>query len=447
MIKTKSYCEICKTVIDAEYIFEGRNTYFLKRCTKHKSQKTNMNVSPEQFRKWMQAEVINIPPAKYLTSGMENQCPTNCGPCTEHKQTACCVLIDITDRCNQKCPLCFASSEEGSKEKDVPFEEVINKLKFLKSIGEETPFNIQLSGGEPTVREDLIDIISVAKEIGFTFIQINSNGKRIGLEEGYAAQLKAAGVSVIFMQFDGTKEEIYRQLRGENLLDIKKKAIENCRKAGLAVTLVPTIVGGINLDNIGEMTEFMLENIDVVKGIHFQPVSYFGRHPKEKKRVSMFQVMDELAAQTSYKGSKNIFKKTDYIPISSGHPLCCFYSVYIKDGSDISLQISTKDREEGISCCEAEQIKKDRDFVYKKWSVGEEDGIRKVEKSEDISTMDEFIKFYKENTFTITGMPFQDIETLDSDRLKRCRVQVLSKENKLIPFCAYNSIYRGEEKC
>ena len=69
------------------------------------------------------------------------------------------------------------------------------------------------------------------------------------------------------------------QMRNEPLLHTKLSAIENCRRAGLPVTLVPTVVKNINLDNIGEMMRFLIANRDVVKGIHFQPVSFSAECP------------------------------------------------------------------------------------------------------------------------------------------------------------------------
>ena len=97
----------------------------------------------------------------------------------------------------------------------------------------------------------------MAKDKGFEYVQINTNGRRLATEEGYAKILKDAGATVIFMQFDGTRDDIYEKLRGEPLLEIKKQAIRNCEKAGLGVTLVPTIVQGVNTDNIGDMMDFV----------------------------------------------------------------------------------------------------------------------------------------------------------------------------------------------
>ncbi|HBF36118.1 MAG TPA: radical SAM protein, partial [Firmicutes bacterium] len=114
------------------------------------------------------------------------------------------------------------------------------------------------SGGEPTVRDDLPEIIKMAKKMGFPYIQLNTNGLRLAGEPGYAKILKEAGLSSVFMQFDGTKDEIYRQLRGRNLFAVKENAIKNCADNNLGIVLVPTIVPEVNVDNIGEIIRFGL---------------------------------------------------------------------------------------------------------------------------------------------------------------------------------------------
>ena len=336
----------------------------------------------------------------------------------------------------------------------------------------------------------------MARDKGFEYVQINTNGRRLATEDGYAQTLKDAGASVIFMQFDGTRDDIYEQLRGEPLFETKVKAIRNCENAGLAVTLVPTIVEGVNTDNIGDMMDFLVENVNVVKGIHFQPVSFFGRHPEKIEddmqsasdckaysgnfpgRITMFGLLRKLEEQ-----SPN-FKYDDFLPITTGHTLCCFYSTYTKepDGT-IKCALISAQRSEGVSCCDTtvsndcccgiepaaegvsccdmtsidslEVIRKDRDFVLNKWEIAApqeeccceafDEGSCCCEASEDhVMDLDEFLRYYRQNTFTVTGMAFQDIMNIDAERVKRCRVQQLSKDNRLIPFCAYNTIYRED---
>ncbi|MDO4745766.1 MAG: radical SAM protein [Bacillota bacterium] len=459
--RTQSICPICHKAIEAFYIEENNKIYFTKECSEHGRFTVLAAENADDFKVWMENQMINIPPKSAQTAGdpEDKSCPLYCGTCTNHLQTACCVLIDITDRCNQHCPYCFARSENDADRSSEPtLEELSNKFDLLLALGEERPFNIQLSGGEPTVRDDLPEIIKLAKSKGFEYIQINTNGRRLAKEEGYAKVLKDAGASVIFLQFDGTRDEIYEALRGEPLLKIKEAAIRNCGIAGLAVTLVPTVVEGINTDNIGEMMEFLVKNVSVVKGIHFQPVSFFGRHPEKVEggmqsadfpgRITMFGMLREMEKQAPE------FKYDHFCPITTGHPLCCFYSTYIKepDGSVRCTMTETR-KQQGISCCEpgavnkAEVIRKDRDFVLNKWDVLAPEEAAKNDwsqygSSKEIINLIDFLTYYKQNTFTVTGMGFMDVMNLDAERVKRCRVQVLSEDDKLIPFCAYNSIWR-----
>jgi uncharacterized radical SAM superfamily Fe-S cluster-containing enzyme len=465
--ETQSICPICHKALMAQYVLDEGKVYLTKTCQEHGNFQSFVAEDDQEFLKWIEHPVVNVPPKKAQTTGagsdsnndgLGSQCPLHCGTCENHLQTACCVLIDITDRCNQHCPYCFARAEEEAGN-EPSMEEIERKYDLLLELGEERPFNIQLSGGEPTVREDLPEIIQMGREKGFEYIQINTNGRRLALEDGYTKKLKAAGATVIYLQFDGTRDEIYEELRGEPLLDIKKKAISNCKKAGLPVILVPTIVRQTNLNNSGEMMQFLLTNIDVVKGIHFQPVSFFGRHPDKpvvekgkwgdfENRVTMFDIMHEIENQTAGK-----FRYYDFCPITTGHPLCCFYGTYRKErnGSVTSL-ISDETKKSGVSCCDMQTpldvIKKDRDYVLVKWDLPEEDDPdysdehTASECSEPIMSFDEFIKEMKRSLFTVSGMAFQDGSNLDADRLKRCRVQVLSEDDRLIPFCAYNSIYR-----
>lgn len=460
---TQSICPVCLKPLEGRYVSEAGSVILTKTCEAHGTFETAIAEREADYVRWTANPSINIPPKKAITQGTTGSCPLHCGTCNEHLQTACCVLIDVTERCNQHCPYCFAKAETdlsggfGPGEPDL--EAICRKYDLLLELGEERAFNIQLSGGEPTVRNDLPEIIRMGKSKGFEFIQINTNGRRIAQEEGYAQILKDAGASVAFLQFDGTDDEIYRVLRGEPLLELKKKAVENCRKAGLPVTLVPTVVRDVNLKNIGEMMNFLLENVDVVKGIHFQPVSFFGRHPGEmKNRVTMFDVMNELERQT-----QGAFAAKDCYPITTGHPLCCFQSSYQKqkDGTVKSL-INYSTKMEGISCCEAkdplEIIKKDRDFVLNKWHIhkqhqepNQEEGFCSENgcdcdcDNEKPMDFEQFLNELRRTMFSVSCMAFMDGSNLDAERLKRCRVQVLSPDDRLISFCAYNSIYREDQ--
>lgn len=429
--KTKSLCPVCLKGIEAKYEERDNKVYFEKTCPEHGHFSTLSSNNADLFSSH---DMItqNIPLKASITK-REKGCPFDCGHCEEHLQTPCCMLLEITDRCNQKCPYCFASSNEDIHN-DPSLEEIRSLYERLIDLGEERKFNIQLSGGEPTVREDLPEIISMGRELGFEYIQLNTNGRRL-CEDGYAKMLKNAGLSAVFLQFDGTNDDIMLSLRGEKLLDIKLRAIEACRQARLPVTLVPTIVKDVNTQNIGEMINFCLENIDTVKGIHFQPVSFFGRFPKngeEYNRVTMFDIIEEINRQTGGK-----IKKESLTPLATGSSLCCFFGTFLKE-QDGSIK-PVHQKQNNTVCCDSPKlpaskiIAKDRDFIKNKWSLPTEQSFKGAG-----SGLDAFISEFHNKSFTLTCMQFQDILNIDLNRLKRCRVGVFSKEQTIIPFCAYN---------
>lgn len=108
--KTQSLCPICHKPIEAEYVEKGGKVFMRKDCLAHGTYESYIAGCVENFTDWTAHEIVNVPPKKAITKGEDQQCPLHCGICDEHLQTACCVLIDVTDRCNQHCPYCFCKS-------------------------------------------------------------------------------------------------------------------------------------------------------------------------------------------------------------------------------------------------------------------------------------------------------------------------------------------------
>ena len=209
----------------------------------------------------------------------------------------CTALIEVTQRCDLGCPVCFAEAGPDVARADPSLAQLEQMLGEL--FATQGAVNLQLSGGEPTAREDLPEVIGAACKAGFTFVQLNTNGLRLAGERGYAERLRSAGLASVFLQFDGVQDETYRVLRGRPLLDVKIRAIERCAAAGLAVVLVPTLVAGVNDQEVGALVRMAASWPGIVRGLHFQPVSYFGRYLHgERRRLTLPQVLRLLEDQT-----------------------------------------------------------------------------------------------------------------------------------------------------
>jgi len=435
---TRSICPVCLRTLPAQRVSENGKVYLEKECPEHGFFRALIFEAEENYLQWNSTE-INTKPDFHETETAKG-CPHDCGLCPEHKQQACCVVIDVTDRCNQNCAYCFASSDKYGREECEPTVSQIHRtLCDLLKKTPERPFNIQLSGGEPTVREDLFTIIKITKELRYPYIQLNTNGMRL-TEEGYCEKLQDAGLSAVFLQFDGTEEEIYRKIRGQELLSVKKKALEEIKKAGLSAVLVVTVVPGVNDENIDEIIRFAAEGLPFIRGIHFQPVSYMGRFPHEPRdedRITLDGLIRRIEEQTG-----GAMERKHFLPLTSGSCYCSFHGrfIYTEDGN--YLPISTNP--EG-ACCEKAAIVKARNFIEKQWEWTPDTKNPAGGSGGDLSDFEYFADRVKNYGMSITAMGFQDRWNLDLDRLEKCRVHVSAEDGKLIPFCAYNNIYRKNQ--
>lgn len=422
--KTSSVCPVCLARIPAvKTVGEDGNIYLEKKCWEHGSFKTLIwEGDLESYIGWAAGD-SNAPVTPVRAREAERGCPNDCGLCQNHERDGCCVLLELTNRCNLRCPVCFASAGE-QKPHDLPLEEIGKQYDLLMEHG--GPFNIQLSGGEPTMRDDLEKIIALGKEKGFTFFQLNTNGIRLAREDGYAAHLAKAGVSVVFLQFDGLDDKIYQTLRGAALAETKLRAIENCKAAGLPVVLVPTVAPGVNDHALGDILRFALAHAPHVRGVHIQPISYFGRCGLEapEKRLTIPAVLRRIEEQT-----EGLMKASDFGGGGAESPYCSFHASYLRK-DDGSLKALPRRRSQ---CC-CVRSSDARDFVSQQWSGKASccDG------DSDTASLDAFLQKTVENTFTVSGMVFQDAYNLDLDRLRRCYICEVDTQKGMIPFCAYN---------
>ncbi len=430
--ETESLCPECLGRIPARRLVEGGDVYLEKACPDHGNFKVLIWRGDKLYREWGIGEVNSRLIKKRITSTVRG-CPYDCGLCPNHEGETCTALMEVTSRCDIECPVCFASAN-----KDLGHDPNLNEIRemyqtILEASG---PCPVQLSGGEPSIRDDLPDIIALGKEMGFGHIQINTHGLRIAKDKEYLRRLKEAGADLIYLQFDGVSNDVYRHTRGANLFELKVQAIEHCAEVKIGAILVPTLIPRVNDHQIGDIVRFAKRQIPVVKGIHFQPISYFGRYPRAPRnedRITIPDVLKALEVQTTRE-----VKVKDFVPRRRKDSHCGFSAFYVlmEDGR---LQATTN-FERGQSPLAGSGFVKEspaehvRRFIYERARFVEGETQEGQVKR---GSWESFFNRARTHYLSISGMPFQDVWTVDLERLQGCCIHVVTRHEQLIPFCAF----------
>lgn len=413
---TRALCPVCLRNLPAQLTQQDCGRITIDRsCPEHGFFSAPVWQGKVDFDRWTQG-------AEPLSGEAGTHCPGNCGICPEHGAGSCCVLLEVTRRCNLRCRFCFADG--GSRDADPSKEQLQEAIRdIVRQCG--TPL-LQLSGGEPTLRDDLPELVRYAREAGCSYVQVNTNGIRLAQEPEYAKKLKDAGLDIVFLQFDGTRDTVYEALRGGPLLETKCRAIDVCGDLGLGVTLVPTVVPGINDHLLGELIRFARDRVPAVRGIHFQPVSYFGRYPTCPDGDGRY-TLDVLMADISRQAG---IPMESFLPSRCDHPLCGFHGNFLVEpggGLRPLSSITHSARQRGSA-------RDNREYVARHWIRPPAEPAPSGAFSEDMD-FDTFLYRIRHGSLTLSAMVFQDASNLNIERLHRCTLHVYNG-GQVKPFCA-----------
>ena len=467
--KTKSLCPQCLHVIPADLVEENGQVLIRKECPEHGSFE---DVYWSDYKLWEWANSYNA-----VGGGLENPrtetkagCPMDCGICPNHKSHTVLSIIDVTNRCNLACPICFAHAGATGYLYEPTQEQIKEMLLNLKR-NLPVPTNaLQFSGGEPTIREDLPDLIQMAKEVGIDHIEVNTNGIRISKDPEYLKSLIDAGVSTFYLQFDGLTPEPYIQARGLDLLPVKKKAIENARKVGCdSIVLVPTLVRGVNDGQIGDIIRFAVANSDVVRGVNFQPVSITGRIDRAKQKEMRITIPDFWKLCEAQTGGQ--IKVSDFYPIPvvlpvslamgalknkrypefTPHQHCGSATFLLTDGEKFEPITRHGDVEKFMDVMKgvyalASKGSKTRAKVKMMGAMRYVDMtlIRNLLGGVLTKGSYDSLGQLMRKVVLVGCMHFMDGWNFDLERVERCCIHYAIPDGRIIPFCTMNTLHRAE---
>ena len=486
--RTLSLCPVCYRLLPAVVVERDNKVYIRRVCPEHGEIEEIYYSDAEiyhRFEKW-DVETAPIPTPHVPLSA---PCPFSCGLCPLHRSHTALLNIVVTNRCDLSCWYCFFYADKMGWVFEPSIDEIRKMVWAVKKQG--VPVAVQLTGGEPTLRDDLVDIIKVLRDEGVRHIQLNTHGITFAwkyLEDPeeayrYARSLRylddgRIGVNTVYLSFDGVTPKSNPKNHWEIPLIFKV-----FRKGGLtSVVLVPTVIKNVNLDEVADIVKFAALNMDIVRGVNFQPVSLTGQMPRkerEKYRVTIPDLIKALEEQTEGQIHKDAWYP---VPITvafskfmeaMGAPkfemtnhFACGAATYVyveRKGNKILRYVPLPDFVDVEGLAEyleekAEEIQRGGKKLIVAMKI-----LYNLRKFIDTEKAPEGFDFWKllyniliKRNYEALGelhykllylgtMHFMDLYNYDVQRVMRCNIHYGLPDGRLIPFCTFNvlnDIYR-----
>lgn len=416
----------------------------LKRCRTHGYSKVLIADDIDYYKEIRNYNKASEMPLKFNTK-TDYGCPYDCGLCDDHEQHSCLSIIEVTDRCNLTCPTCYASSSPtyGRHRTLEEIEKMIDVI--VKNEGE--PDVVQISGGEPTVHPQFFEILDIAKTKPIKHLMVNTNGIRIAKSKEFVKKLATYQPDFeLYLQFDSFKEDYLTKIRGENLLETRRKAIENLNEFNVSTTLVVVLQKGENDDEIGKIIDFALKQ-KCIRGVTFQPTQIAGRlenFDANEHRITLTEVRRKILEQSP------IFKAEDIIPVPCNpDALAMGYALKLEEETfPLTRYINPEDL---LNNSKNTIIYEQDEALHKQMLHLFSTGTSVDRAEEDLHTLlccmpkVSAPNLTYNNLFRIIIMNFIDAHNFDVRAVKKSCVHIVNKDYQIIPFETMNLFYRDDK--
>jgi tetraether lipid synthase len=447
LARTKSICPRCRRILDAELVVREGRVVLRRTCPEHGEIGAVVYGDAQRYLEIQRFNRPGTPPLERQTA-VSRGCPHDCGICPEHAQHTCLGVIEVNTACNLDCPICFAESGTGHQEHgySLSLEQVESMLDtFVRAEGE--PESVQLSGGEPSIHLQILDMLAAAKRRGIKLVMLNTNGIRLARDPQFAPALAELGVHV-YLQFDGFDDATQVAIRGKPLTGEKLRTLDRCAAAGVSVSIAAAVERDVNEHEIGAILRFGVEH-PAVTGVFFQPVTHSGRFRVDSdplEKLTNSDVIEAIAEQLP-----DWFRADDFVPVPCCSPTCRSATFALYDGEDLVPLPRLVDVEQYLDYVTNRAVPdfEVREALEGLWSAKAAGGSEPVAERLDCvacaTGMPPELREVAARGFMVVVQDFQDPYTLDVDKLRKCCVSEITPDGRLIPFCAYNSVGYREQ--
>jgi uncharacterized radical SAM superfamily Fe-S cluster-containing enzyme len=429
--------------VEAKILIKDERVYLEKWCPDHGRERVLIADDAAYYRK--AREVFIKPPELPRRFNTEQRwgCPYDCGLCPEHMQHSCLTLVEITDHCNLRCPICYAESGPHRP----GFRDLATVERMLDAIvaNEGEPDVVQISGGEPTLHPQFFEMLDAAKARPIRHLMVNTNGLRIAKEPDFVARLATYQPGFeVYLQFDSLRDEVHEELRGARLADIRRRALDHLNAHDISTTLVVTVKKGLNDHELGGIVEFALKQ-PCVRGVTFQPIQAAGRlenYDPARDRLTLTEVRRRILEQTS------VFAADDLIPVPC-NPDCLAMAYALKLG-DNTLPLTRFVSPEtlvakGRNTIVVEHDAQLRAHVFELFATNHSPESQACSLADLLCCLPQVqapADLGYRNVFRVLIMQFIDALSFDLRAVKKSCVHIAQPDGTLIPFDTFNLFYR-----
>ncbi len=452
-----SLCPECHRLLPADYVEDDEGLKLEKFCPDHGAFSTRVAGSYRWLSGLQEYAASTFLPARRQTASARG-CPADCGECDGHRQKAAFFLFEITSACDLGCPICLGEpSQQGQFVSVAEMEAMVASV--LAYSGPEV--YATLGGGEPTIHPQFFKLVDVLKRAGMGTIWVYTNGCKIARDPAFAARLADENLYVV-LQWDGFSDEIYRLLRGRPLIEEKERGLRNLRAGGARLGLCPTVVAGVNDDQLGRLYRMFVDD-PRIGTLDIATMAFVGKgrgfQQGRENRTTSHDVLLALETQTGGE-----IRADDFSPVSFSHPECLqiAYLLAAPGAGLVPLKrfLEPADYKALVLDTALLQLTAGaesllHDVVNRLWASGKDDPTTKrglaamrhlvdrlypeQEKLSDAQRQARSMDLVK----VVLVHSYMDGLNFDLGRTRKCISRTVLPDGRLMPTCAYNVVHRS----